>query len=124
MNNQKPNTPAQRDVDGILRQEAANKAQKQIDALVSEMGKGQSHSGESKPDINRGESKDAKAAYDAKLAKDLKEDAEKFKVQSNIAQAQAAKAQHNDANPNATLAPEAENQGESNDYFNSNGIGM
>lgn len=41
MNDQKPNTQAQREVDEILRQDASNKAQKEIDAAVSEMDKGQ-----------------------------------------------------------------------------------
>ena len=44
MNNQKPNTPEQRAVDGIFRQDATNRAQKEIDAEVSKLEKGQSKS--------------------------------------------------------------------------------
>jgi hypothetical protein len=44
MNDQKPNTQAQREVDKLVQQEMDNRAQTECDAAVSEMEKGQSKS--------------------------------------------------------------------------------
>ena len=121
MNDPKPNTQLQRDADGILRQDAAHKAQKEIDAAVGEMEKGQGNSEASKQDANQSESK---AAYDAKTAKDIKDDPKKFEGQLNHAKEQAAQAHHNDVSQSAAPGKEAGNQGEDNDVYNGFGMGQ
>ncbi len=121
MDDLKPNTPEQKAMDEIFREAAAHKAQKEIDAAVGEMEKGQGNSVASKQDANQSESK---ADYDAKTAKDIKNDPKKFEGQLNHAKEQAAQAHHNDVSQSAAPGKEAGNQGEDNDVYNGFGMGQ
>ena len=69
-----------------------------------------------KQNTNRDEPEDAKAAYSAKQANQIKEDPAKFESQLARAKARAAGDQHKDASPKTAPAPESQTQGQDNAY--------
>ena len=111
MNDQKPNTPAQRAVDKILRQDAAQGAQKEIDAAVREMEKGQSKEAAT-------QAANGVEADEAKKASDGREAYESFRRLPDKAKQEG----HYKVNPLSEECPtptsKSETQSEDNDYYN------
>ena len=117
MNDSKPNTQIQRDVDKILQEDLSNRAQREADAALKDY-----HPAQEKLSAGELASKHAvegleKEVYGQKMQADIKGDAAKFSEQLNRSK-QMAEQNRPENKTEAASVTNGESQGVDNDYYN------